>query len=86
MRGGRRGGCGLRFRRKNWRIREGFEVVDFRSGDIDEAGLISIDVEAGDGADDLAAFVADGESVAKDGGVGGEAGEREQRDAECELE
>ena len=65
-------------------------MVDFGGGDVDEAGLISIDVEAGDGADDLAALVADGESVAEDGGVGGESREvraaRSGEPRECELD
>jgi len=64
-------------------------VIDFGGGNVDEAGLISVDVETGDGADDLAALVEDGESVAEDGGVGGEAGEGcrdEERGEECELE
>jgi hypothetical protein len=49
-------------------------VIDFGGGDVDETRLISVDVEAGDGADNLAALVTDGESVAQDGRVGGQAG------------
>jgi hypothetical protein len=58
-------------------VGEGFEVVDFGGGDIDEAGLIAIDIETGNGADDLAALVANGKAVAQDGGVSGAGGERE---------
>jgi hypothetical protein len=46
-------------------------VVDFGGGDVDEAGWIVVDVEAGGGADGFAALVEDGESVAQDGGIGG---------------
>ena len=59
---------------RSWRVGEGLEVIDFGGGDVDETGLISVDVEAGDGADNLAALVTDGESVAQDGRLGGEAG------------
>jgi hypothetical protein len=49
-------------------------MIDFGGGDVDETGLISVNVEAGDSADNLAALVTDGESVAQDGRLGGEAG------------
>src|ERR1022692_1923827 len=81
-----RSGGGLRSRGGSGRVGEGFEVIDLGGGDIDEAGLISIEVETGDGGDDLAALVKDGESVAEDGGVGGEAVRGEQWDAEGELD
>ena len=82
-----RSGGGLRSRGWSGRVGDGFEVIDLGGGDIDEAGLISVEVETGDGADDLAALVKDGESVAEDGGVGGEAGESDEKcGAEGELE
>src|ERR1039458_9288767 len=59
-----RSGGGLRSRGWSGRVGDGFEVIDLGGGDIDEAGLISVEVETGDGADDLAALVKDGESVA----------------------
>ena len=72
--GGRAG-----FRVRSGDVGNGFKVIDLGGGDIDEAGLIAVEVKAGDGADDLAALVEDGESVAEDGGVGGGAGQG-QRD------
>jgi hypothetical protein len=54
-----------------WSVRHVFEVVDLGGGDVDEAGWIVVDVEAGGGADGFAALVEDGESVAQDGGIGG---------------
>jgi len=88
-----RDGCGgLGIGVWSWIVGKGFEVVDFGGGNVDEAGLISVDIETGYGTDDLAALVADGESVAENGGVGGERGkgerehEREKRGAECELD
>ena len=49
----------------------GFEVVDLGGRNIDKTGLIAVDIETGDGADDLTALVADGKAVAQNGGVGG---------------
>jgi hypothetical protein len=78
--------------RRSCKVWGGFEVIDFGGGNVDEAGLIAINVETGDGADDFAALVADGESVAQDGGIGGEAGkgyrgdQRKECSAESELE
>ncbi len=61
-------------------------MIDLGGRNVDEAGLISVDVEAGDSANDLSAFVADGEAVAEDGGVGGKRGCGEDREAEGELD
>ena len=59
---------------RDWsrRVGDGFEVVDISGGNVDEVGLTGVDVETSDGADGLAMVVSDGESVAEDGGVGGE--------------
>ncbi len=70
-----------------WRVGHGFEVIDIGGGNVDEVGLTAIDVEASDGADGLAMVVGDGESVAQDGGVGGEGvRERVSRCNESELD
>jgi len=75
---------------RSGRVRNGFEVVDFGGGDVDEIGLIAVYVKAGDVAHDFAVFVADRESVAEDGGVGGWAGNGiqgdQQESPESELE
>jgi len=69
-----RGGGGSRCGSRG--IRDGFEVADLGGGNVDKAGLITVHVKPSDVADDSAALVADGESVAEDRGVGGEARQR----------
>jgi hypothetical protein len=82
---GLRGDGGWRIGAKSGRVRKSFEMIDFSGGDVDER-LIAVDIEACDGADDLAALVEDGESVAKHGGIGGEGGGRGEESEEDELE
>lgn len=72
-----RRGDGLR-RRGRWReIR--FEGNDVGGGYVDEILLVGVGVETSGGAENLAAFMTDGESVAQGGEVRREGGGRQER-------
>ena len=57
-----------------------FDVIDFGTRNIDEAGTVVGEVQAGINTEDAAPFVTDGEAVAKNRNVGGQdAGNRTQQ-------